>query len=537
MTYTGDSSTFVPSHLRPISAGERWIIDRTADTFVATGEWPNLEKLTRDALRGEVDLPELIYGAPVRDFLWRPDNDGTVVLSIPGLWRSAVGKPFVEKFLQVVLLCRDIYLGEPEGDDDEPPKITSEHIRFRLGFDDGTIARVHEELRFEYFLTAGGGSTSSTAWFYHVNQLVAKFRNVNSVEDYFEARKTILAPRAATEIWPEVSTFVDDVGDASASTPAPAPENVSESLPVVDPRMVFVVHGRDDKAKDAMWAFLESLGLHPLDWNEMVRRTGKGTPHTLRVVEVGFTMAKAFVVLMTPDDEARLHADLREPHDPDDERNMTCQPRPNVMFEAGRAFGTAPDSTIIVHIGKMRRVSDLDGLNVVRIGQTKAPLMALADRLEACGCPIDRLGLSRFDPARFAKLPSHHRAARDADHPDHSGPRVGRRLSSAAAATPAPRLTVKLWDHGDRNHLLEIANRGPMTLRQVAWELSDGAHNWSILSQMLPEYPIPELAPQRYVRVPVAISTGGPAYVNLTVYAHTETGDRYDITEQLSIYG
>ena len=408
MTYSGDSSTFVPSHLRAISPGEQWIVDRTAETFLETGGWPKWDRLVRDAARANIELPEVVFGVPIQDFVWRPDSQGTVVLSVPGFWRSSVGKEFVEKFLQVVLLCRDTYLGEDDEEDDEHPKITSEDLRSKLGFDDTTIARVHTELPFEYFLTGGGGATSETEWYCFINQTVAKFRGVRSVDEYFEERTKIVAPRFPVTPWPPT---VPDIEGTTFLEPPASAEYTPEDGPIVDPRMVFVVHGRDSKARDAMWTFLESLGLHPLDWNEMVRRTGKGTPHTLRVVEAGFTMAKVFVVLMTPDDEARLHVDLQEPNDPPDEINLTCQPRPNVMFEAGRAFGTQPDRTIIVQVGRLRRVSDLEGLNVVRIGTTKAPLMALADRLEAAGCPINRKDLDLFDPARFGNLASHDRRA------------------------------------------------------------------------------------------------------------------------------
>jgi predicted nucleotide-binding protein len=353
------------------------------------------------------------------------------------------------------------------------------------------------------------------------------------VDDYFEERAKIVAPRFPYAPLPPVPP---DVGETSVSA-LNATDAAANNEPVVDPRMVFVVYGRDNKAKDAMWGFLESLGLHPLDWNEMVRNTGKGTPHTLHVVEVGFTMAKVFVVLMTPDDEARLHVDLQEPLDRADERNLTCQPRPNVMFEAGRAFATQPDRTILVQVGQLRRVSDLDGLNVVRIGATKAPLMALADRLEVAGCPIDRKGLDLFDPARFANLPSHRRTASESEHPEPSGPPTGRVLSAGKKAAAGPRLSVKLWDQGNNSHLLEIANRGGVALEQVMWDLPEEVQNWSIMSTVLPEYPIPRLAPQKYVRVPVVISMGGPVYVELRVRARIETGEPYEMTEQLSIFG
>ena len=523
---------FVPSHLRDISSEEQWIVERTAEKFLSTGEWPKFDNLFRDAARAEVELPEVVHGMPIQDFLWRPDNDGTIVLSITGLWRSSHGKAFAKDFLKVVLLARDIYLADDDSGDE--PKITSNDVRAQLGFDDAMIARVKSEMDFEYFLTRGGGATSGIEWYYLINQSIAKFRKVGTLEEYFEERAKIVAPRAVSHPWPPGIAGETFRGPLPTGGFAPATYNHDAEI---DPHNVFVVHGRDARARDALWSFLERLGLHPLDWNEMVRRTGQGTPYTGHVIEVGFSMAAACVVLMTPDDEARLHADLLEPEDPDHERALTCQPRPNVTFEAGRAFGTHPDRTILVEVGALRPVSDLAGLNVVRIGGTKGPLMALADRLEGAGCPVDRSAPDVFDPARFAELPTRARVARSADGPIPTGPRVGRILSTPGTGRKAtPKLSVKLWDRGG-DRLLELVNRGSSELVNIQWAFVEEAPNWFIMNDALPAYPIPSLAPQKYVRIPVSVSLGGPAYVELAICAETDSGEAYETTEQLSIYG
>jgi hypothetical protein len=59
-------------------------------------------------------------------------------------------------------------------------------------------------------------------------------------------------------------------------------------------------------AREAMFSFLRSLGLDPLEWAAIVAATGKGTPYVGEVLTKGFEIAQAAVVLMTPDDEARL---------------------------------------------------------------------------------------------------------------------------------------------------------------------------------------------------------------------------------------
>jgi predicted nucleotide-binding protein len=78
-------------------------------------------------------------------------------------------------------------------------------------------------------------------------------------------------------------------------------------------RRIFVVYGRNVKARDAMFAFLRALGLEPLEWGQLVDETNTGTPYVGDVLDAGFATAAGVVVLLTPDDEARLRSSLREP--------------------------------------------------------------------------------------------------------------------------------------------------------------------------------------------------------------------------------
>src|ERR1035438_818419 len=66
-----------------------------------------------------------------------------------------------------------------------------------------------------------------------------------------------------------------------------------------DKRKVWVVHGRNLKARDAMFIFLRSIGLEPMEWGEALALTGKGTPYTGEVLDLAFAEAQAVVVLIT----------------------------------------------------------------------------------------------------------------------------------------------------------------------------------------------------------------------------------------------
>ena len=129
-------------------------------------------------------------------------------------------------------------------------------------------------------------------------------------------------------------------------------EHFDESRKIIEnhekSRLVFVVHGRNRDARDALFSFLRSLGLHPLVLSDAVAKTGKGTPYLGDLLDTAFSSAQAVVVLMTPDDEAILREPYREPEDKSFETKLTPQSRPNVLFEAGMAMGKFPDRTILV---------------------------------------------------------------------------------------------------------------------------------------------------------------------------------------------
>ena len=123
---------------------------------------------------------------------------------------------------------------------------------------------------------------------------------------------------------------------------------------VTDPRAVFVVHGRNKDLRDSMFSFLRCIGLHPLEWSEAVNATGEATPYIGDILDTAFSMAQAVVILMTPDDEARLKKQFQGTDEPKHETELTGQARPNVLFEAGMAMGRDPKRTVLVEVGKLR---------------------------------------------------------------------------------------------------------------------------------------------------------------------------------------
>jgi len=170
-----------------------------------------------------------------------------------------------------------------------------------------------------------------------------------------------------------------------------------------NPRNVFVVHGRDLKMRDALFEFLRALDLHPLEWTELIKGTGKGAPYVGEILEKAFSEAQAIIVLMTPDDEGCLRIGLRGPEEPLHEKELTPQARLNVVFEAGMAMGYCPERTIIVETSQLRAFSDIAGRHTVRMDNSPQKRQDLALRLEEAGCRSNREGTGWLTAGDFSR--------------------------------------------------------------------------------------------------------------------------------------
>ena len=135
---------------------------------------------------------------------------------------------------------------------------------------------------------------------------------------------------------------------------------------VTDQKTVFVVHGRNGAARDGVFEFLRSLGLRPLEWSQAVQLTGTGAPYIGDVLDHAFAAAQAVVVLLTPDEIAYLRLEYASSGS-DPEHAPSAQSRPNVLFEAGMAFGRHPERTVLVELGTIRPFSDVAGRHAIRM--------------------------------------------------------------------------------------------------------------------------------------------------------------------------
>jgi predicted nucleotide-binding protein len=151
-------------------------------------------------------------------------------------------------------------------------------------------------------------------------------------------------------------------------------------------RSVFLVYGRDSRLVSDFLDFLRALNLAPIEWDDLVSQTINarqegGNPSIISIIQTGFDRAAGCVVLLTPDDEARLRSDLIRDEDPPWEADLVGQPRPNVLLEAGYALGWDIGRTLLVSAGHLRPVSDLSGMHVARLDNSPESRKAIAQRL------------------------------------------------------------------------------------------------------------------------------------------------------------
>jgi predicted nucleotide-binding protein len=162
--------------------------------------------------------------------------------------------------------------------------------------------------------------------------------------------------------------------------------------PVAVGDKVVVAYGRDNENKKAMFGLLRAMGLDPIEWDTAIAATGKPDATIRDIVDALFRLGKAAVIMFTPDDLVVLRPSIRKNKEPEHEREVTGQPRPNVIYEAGMAMALYPNRTVVVSIGPVKSLSDLSGLHVTGLGNGPKSRMQFETKLKNAGLslPPDR---------------------------------------------------------------------------------------------------------------------------------------------------
>jgi predicted nucleotide-binding protein len=166
---------------------------------------------------------------------------------------------------------------------------------------------------------------------------------------------------------------------------------------------IWLVHGRNTRIAGELRKLLRALGLDPQEFTQAIGGTRQGSPYVGTVLDRGIGTAGAVVVLLTPDDEARLRAPYRTATDGSHERELTPQPRLNVIWEGGMAFGRDPRRAVLVQVGNVRPFSNITGRHVVHLTGTPASRQELAVKLRGAGCPVRTTGTDWLSEGDFSE--------------------------------------------------------------------------------------------------------------------------------------
>ncbi|MFX0577693.1 TIR domain-containing protein [Nocardia nepalensis] len=290
-----------------------------------------------------------------------------------------------------------------------------------------------------------------------------------------------------------------------------------------DRRQVFVIHGRNAPARQAVFTFLRSINLTPIEWSRALDLTGSAAPYIGDVLTAAFTHAQAVVVLQTPDDIAYL--DRRLCDDPDDpETRPQSQPRPNVLFEAGMAMGSFPERTVLVEFGRVKVFSDIHGRHSVRLDNSIGKRQMLAQKLQTAGCDVDLTGTDWHTagdltpPAPGDGLPA------GKTIPPQSGP-------------PEPRLDGRYIDRGGSKFgLIEIVNHGPGDVYDLdVPDLPNSGRGALRGNGTLPIKKLPEGKSVVALNYLSSVALGENAASHLTLTAVGKTDDGRPIEQELFI--
>jgi predicted nucleotide-binding protein len=218
----------------------------------------------------------------------------------------------------------------------------------------------------------------------------------------YATREQLATIRQANSGTAPVPLTVNVPSAAPRARPARATKSPRTSTKERRGNTVFVVHGRNEALRQALFSFLRSVGLHPIEWSEAIELTRKGSPHVSEILDAAFRKAVAIVVLLTPDDDAKLNKRFWGKHEPDYEKKLTGQARPNVLFEAGMAFGKNADATVLVQVGEVRQFSDVAGRHVVRMSNDTKKRQELITKLANAGCNVDTSGTDWHTEGKFS---------------------------------------------------------------------------------------------------------------------------------------
>ena len=174
-----------------------------------------------------------------------------------------------------------------------------------------------------------------------------------------------------------LSSMIDEVEtwwphSVQITTQTDVPNGVGVSVS----NRVFVVHGRDEEAKQTVARYLERLELEPVILQEQPNEGRTIIEKFEEYAEVGFA-----VVLCTPDDVGALESERYK---------LNPRPRQNVVLEWGFFLGKIGRNRVCALLkGGVEIPSDYDGVIYIPLDDFGGWRMELAREMRKAGLPVD----------------------------------------------------------------------------------------------------------------------------------------------------
>ena len=167
----------------------------------------------------------------------------------------------------------------------------------------------------------------------------------------------------------EISEYWKDASEPSLSPASHKNEQIKT-------KEIFLVHGKDEGAREKVARFLERLGLKPVVLHEQPNQGRTIIEKFEDFAHVGFA-----VILLTPDDTGKLK---------DDAGNFKPRARQNVIFEFGYFIGKLGRKNVCALVqGELERPSDYDGVLYIPLDDSDGWKMRLIRELKSAGYDVD----------------------------------------------------------------------------------------------------------------------------------------------------
>lgn len=139
---------------------------------------------------------------------------------------------------------------------------------------------------------------------------------------------------------------------------------------------IFIIHGRDNEAKETLARFLEHLSLKPIILHEQSNQGRTIIEKFEQYAQVGFA-----VTLLTPDDVGALQ---------EDRRSLKPRARQNVIFEFGYFIGRlGREHVCALTKGDIEIPSDYEGVIYIPLDDSEGWKMKLVKEFKNAGLDVD----------------------------------------------------------------------------------------------------------------------------------------------------